>query len=122
VHTAWNQLQNGHERQELLQSAAKIASEVMAFRKRLRDSGKETAINVLDAEVEYYSVLSNMINAEYDSKIAFYRLMYAMGKLTPDSIGLDGGKLMIPTRPLNQALSDHNLTEAPASGKQPSAT
>lgn len=111
VHTAWNQLQNGRERQDLLQNAAKIASEVMAFRKRLRDAGKETAINVLDAEVEYYSVLSNMINAEYDSKIAFYRLMSAMGQLSPERIGIGQGRFMIPTRPLSDALASHHITQ-----------
>lgn len=114
VRTAWNQLENGRERQELLNNAAKIASEVMGFRKKLRDAGKETAINVLDAEVEYYSVLSNMINAEYDSKIAFYRLMYVTGQLTPERVGLAEGKLKIPTRPLEQTLADHQIKEVPA--------
>lgn len=116
VNSAWNQLQNGRERQELLQGAAKIASEVMTFRKRLRDSGKETAINVLDAEVEYYSVLSNMINAEYDSKIAFYRLMAATGQLTPAGLGIGTGRLAVPTRPLAQSLRERNIIDdaAPA--------
>jgi adhesin transport system outer membrane protein len=114
VHTAWNQLQNGRERQELLENAAKIASEVMGFRKRLRDSGKETAINVLDAEVEYYSVLSNMINAEYDSKIAFYRLMSAMGQLSPEHIGIGQGHFSIPTRPLGDTLASHHITQEEA--------
>lgn len=109
VQTAWNQLQNGRERQDLLQNAAKIASEVMAFRKRLRDAGKETAINVLDAEVEYYSVLSNMINAEYDSKIAFYRLMAATGQLDVEHLGIGTGRFAVPTRPLAQALAERNI-------------
>jgi adhesin transport system outer membrane protein len=111
VQTAWNQLQNGRERQDLLENAAKIASEVMAFRKRLRDAGKETAINVLDAEVEYYSVLSNMINAEYDSKIAFYRLMAATGQLTPDRLGIGEGRFAVPTRPLAQAMSARSINQ-----------
>jgi adhesin transport system outer membrane protein len=111
VQTAWNQLQNGRERQDLLQSAAKIASEVMAFRKRLRDAGKETAINVLDAEVEYYSVLSNMINAEYDSKIAFYRLMAATGQLTPNRLGIGEGRFAVPTRPLAQAMAARSINQ-----------
>jgi len=111
VQTAWNQLQNGRERQDLLENAAKIASEVMAFRKRLRDAGKETAINVLDAEVEYYSVLSNMINAEYDSKIAFYRLMAATGQLTPARLGVGEGRFAVPTRPLAQAMATRNINQ-----------
>ena len=122
VRTAWNQLENGRERQELLKNAAKIASEVMEFRKKLRDAGKETAINVLDAEVEYYSVLSNMINAEFDSKIAFYRLLFVMGQFTPQHIGLGDGKTMIPTRPLSKILADHRIKEEPAFGATSAVT
>jgi len=77
----------------------------MTFRKKLRDAGKETAINVLDAEVEYYSVLSNMINAEYDSKIAFYRLLFVTGQLTPQNIGLGEGQFRIPTAPLDTTVA-----------------
>jgi len=121
VQTAWNQLENGRERQDLLQNAAKIASEVMAFRKRLRDAGKETAINVLDAEVEYYSVVSNMVNAEYDSKIAFYRLMAATGELTPARLGIGTGGFAVPTRPLAQALAERNITQDAEAAAAPAA-
>lgn len=121
VRTAWNQLENGRERQELLQNAAKIASEVMGFRKKLRDAGKETAINVLDAEVEYYSVLSNMINAEYDSKIAFYRLLFVTGQFTPENIGL-AGSFRIPTKPLVAPVRDEGVAAAPATAPAVPAT
>ncbi len=81
VETAWNQYHNGLDRQELLQNASNISYEVMQHRKRLRDSGKETAINVLDAELEYYTVMSNLTNALYDTHLALYQLLQAMGQL-----------------------------------------
>ena len=95
----WNQLVNGSERLELLDSAATIAKDVMEDRKRLRDAGKESAIIVLDAEVEYYGVLANKVNALYDTKIGSYKLMASLGELTPEALW-EGGKFAIPVKPL----------------------
>lgn len=89
IRVAWNQLVNGSERLELLDSAAAIAKDVMEDRKRLRDAGKESALSVLDSEVEYYGVLSNKVNAIFDNRINSYRLLSLLGELTPETIGLD---------------------------------
>lgn len=104
VRIAWNQLINGRERLDLLADAANISKTVMEDRKKLRDAGKETALSVLDAEVEYYGVLANKINAMFDTRIGSYRLLATMGKLTPALIGLDGGKFRLPVKPLQQEL------------------
>jgi TolC family type I secretion outer membrane protein len=101
VRVAWNQLINGREREDLLESAASISYDVMQNRKRLRDAGKENAINVLDAEVEYYGVLSNKINATNETRIGSYRLLAAIGMLTPASIGLENGKFSLPVKTLS---------------------
>lgn len=106
----WNQLINSSERLELLDSAARIAKEVMEDRKRLRDAGKETAITVLDAEVEYYGVLGNKVNALYDKKISSFRLLSSLGELTIKNLGLDG-QFSIPVKALAVDLSQ---IEAPA--------
>jgi adhesin transport system outer membrane protein len=95
---------NGRERLDLLADAANISKTVMEDRKKLRDAGKETALSVLDAEVEYYGVLANKINAMFDTRIGSYRLLATMGKLTPALIGLDGGKFRLPVKPLQQEL------------------
>lgn len=101
IRVTWNQLINGREREELLDSAASISYDVMQNRKRLRDAGKETAINVLDAEVEYYGVLSNKVNATNDTRIGSYRLLAATGALTPEALGLvEGSKFALPVKPL----------------------
>lgn len=101
IRVSWNQLINGREREELLDSAAGISRDVMLSRKRLRDAGRESAINVLDAEVEYYGVLANKINAATDTKIGSYRLLAAIGALTPESVGLGEGPLQLPVKPLS---------------------
>lgn len=95
----WNQLVNGSERLELLDSAAMIAKDVMEDRKRLRDAGKESAITVLDAEVEYYGVLANKVNALYDTKIGSYKLMASLGELNPETLWNEG-KFAIAVKPL----------------------
>jgi len=99
VRVAWNQVINGKERLQLLTNAANISRAVMMDRKTLRDAGKETALATLDAEVEYYGVLSNKVNNLYDTRIGAYRLLAAMGKLAPSDIGVDGA-FKLPVKPL----------------------
>jgi outer membrane protein TolC len=90
---------NGKERLQLLANAANISRNVMMDRKVLRDAGKETALAALDAEVEYFGVLSNKVNSMYDMRIGAYRLMAAMGKLSVQDIGL-GADFKLPVKPL----------------------
>ena len=99
VRIAWNQVVNGKERLQLLANAANISRNVMTDRKILRDAGKETALAALDAEVEYFGVLSNKVNSMYDTRIGSYRLLAAMGKLSPEDIGM-GADFKLPTQPL----------------------
>lgn len=84
----WEQLQTARERVKLLRNAAVIAEEVFEARKRLRDSGKETAINVLDAQTELFSARMNAIAAQFDSQVAAFRVLFTMGMLTPETLGL----------------------------------
>jgi adhesin transport system outer membrane protein len=102
---AYNQVVNGSERLELLESAADISKSVMMDRKRLRDAGKETALSALDAEVEYYGVLANKINAQIDTKIGGYRLLAAMGKLSSDDLSVFG-RFKVPAKPLRVAIDE----------------
>jgi outer membrane protein TolC len=99
VRIAWNQVVNGKERLQLLANAANISRNVMTDRKILRDAGKETALAALDAEVEYYGVLSNKVNSMYDTRLGAYRLMAAMGKLSAQDVGI-GGDFKLPVKPL----------------------
>lgn len=101
VRVAWNQLVNGREREELLEGAASISYDVMQSRKRLRDAGRETVIGVLDAEVEYYGAVANRVNAMNDSMLASYRLLAAVGALTPATVGIETGGLVLPVKPFD---------------------
>jgi len=78
---AWQALDTARKRVELLSNAMNIASEVFTARTKLRDAGKETALNVLDAENEVYNARINQTSATFDMKLASYQLLLAMGEL-----------------------------------------
>jgi adhesin transport system outer membrane protein len=87
VRLAWQTLQTTTERVTLLENAVNIASEVFEARKKLRESGKETVINVLDAENEVFSARIAYTSASYDARLAVYQLLSAIGRLEFDRIG-----------------------------------
>jgi len=82
---AWQALLTAEERVGLLENAVNIASEVFESRKRLRESGRETAINVLDSENEVFNAQINYTSALFDARLFAYQLLLAMGRLTIDA-------------------------------------
>jgi adhesin transport system outer membrane protein len=85
---AWHQLETSQKRVDLLKNAGVIAVEVFEARQHLRRSGKETAINVLDAQSEVFGAQINLVSAEFDPQIAAFRVLFAMGELTPETLSL----------------------------------
>jgi adhesin transport system outer membrane protein len=83
---AWQALQTARQRLDLLENAVNIAAEVFESRKKLREAGKETVINVLDAENEVFSARINYTSAFFDTRQATYQLLLAVGKLSKDTI------------------------------------
>ena len=69
----------------------KIAAEVHDARRKLREAGQETVINVLDAENEVFNAQITATDAEYDARIAVYRLILGLGRLTPVALGIQAG-------------------------------
>jgi len=104
VRVAWNQYKKGIERLELLDSAVKTSQGVMRGRKKLRDAGKETALAVLDSEVEHFGLLANKVNATIDARMGSYRLLSALGKLDIDSLNLVEGQFEIPVQSIEQSI------------------
>ena len=78
---AWQALLTARERVELLNNAVNIANEVLNSRERLRESGRETALNVLDAENEVFNAQINYTSAIFLAKVSAYQLLLAMGRL-----------------------------------------
>jgi len=81
VRLAWQALKTGRDRLALLENAVNIASEVFESRKKLRSAGKETVINVLDAESEISNARINFASAFFEGRTAVFQLLLAMGRL-----------------------------------------
>lgn len=88
VRLSWQALLTARNRLELLENAVNIASEVFISRKKLREAGKETVINVLDAENEVSNAQINFTAAAYDERLAIYQLLLSMGRLNPNHLKL----------------------------------
>jgi adhesin transport system outer membrane protein len=86
---AWQALETLTRRVALLENAVKIGAEVFTARQQLRAAGQETAVNVLDAENELNDARSRLAAADYDRRLAVYRLLLAIGRLTPEQLGLE---------------------------------
>lgn len=94
---AFNQMETARERVSLLENAVVIAEEVAVARRRLREAGRDTAVNVLDAETESFNAQIEFVNASYDARISVYRLLAALGWLTPSNLDLtNAGNLEEP--------------------------
>jgi outer membrane protein, adhesin transport system len=89
IRIAWDKLATERRRVDLLQNAVNLAIEVFDARKRLRESGKETALNVLDAEREVSAARIKLITADFDSRIASYLLARRTGMLTPAKLEIE---------------------------------
>ena len=85
---ALQKLKTVRRRVELLANAVTIAQEVFDARRKLRDAGRETAINVLDAQSEVFAARINYVAARSDSAVAIYEVLHRTGLLTQDVLGL----------------------------------
>ena len=83
---AWSGLTTARQRVTLLQNAVNIAAEVFNGRRKLREAGKETVINVLDAESGMFDARIQLVTAQHDARVAVYRLLASMGQLNIDTI------------------------------------
>lgn len=88
VRQSWSKYRTSGEQRELLENAVNIASEVFEARKKLRTAGRESVINVLDAENELNSARLRFTDATFNHILASYRVLFQTGRLTPDTLNL----------------------------------
>ncbi len=88
LEVAWEKLMNARERTDLLANAVALAEETFNARKRLRSAGRETAINVLDAQSRVFDARESYVAAQYDAQLALFQVLYQMGMLGPANLGL----------------------------------
>ena len=87
---AWHQMESASTRRDLLANAVTIAAEVFEARQRLREAGKETALNVLDAENELLGACINLVNADFEYRVSVYRVLFSIGQLERATVGVAG--------------------------------
>jgi adhesin transport system outer membrane protein len=85
VEVAWQQLLTLRERQELAENAATIAIELFTARRKLRRAGRESVVNLLNAEAELNAARSRAVAAHYDALIQSFTLLSEVGILTTDA-------------------------------------
>lgn len=85
VEVAWQQLVTLRERQALAENAAAIAAELFTARSRLRTAGRDSVVNVLDAERQLNDARSRAAAARYDALVQSFRLLFEMGVLGLDA-------------------------------------
>ncbi|MGB0748895.1 MAG: TolC family outer membrane protein [Magnetospiraceae bacterium] len=86
VSLAWTDLETARERAELFQNAVNIAGEIAHARRKLVSGGKESAVSLIDAQTEVFRARIEAIDAEFDTYVAVYRLLQAMGTLSPNMV------------------------------------
>jgi adhesin transport system outer membrane protein len=91
VALAWSDWQRTREHHEVLSSALDLAHEVLATRRQLQAAGRETALGTLEAELRILQARSGLIAADFEHRLAAYRIIFASGRLTPAFLGLAAG-------------------------------
>ena len=86
VRLSWDQLDTVRSRVMLLENAINIAIEVHDARIKRREAGQETVIDVLDAENEVFNAQIGAAADAFDARIAVYRLLFSMGRMTPGAM------------------------------------
>lgn len=84
---AWSHTRAGRERERQLHDAVRESGEAFRGRRRLLEFGRETLPSVLDAQLDYYTLLQDYIDAVFDRRISEFRLARATGELrvAPDA-------------------------------------
>lgn len=81
VEVAWQQLATLRERQQLAENAATISIELFTARRKLRRAGRESVVNLLNAEAELNAARSRAVAAYYDALTQSFTLLFEMGGL-----------------------------------------
>ena len=97
VRLAWSQVQTARERLAVLENAVNLAYDVWDSRKKMREAGKATVIDVLDAESDITNSQVTYLNALLDRKVATYSLLLAIGRLEPGNLQETAGAAPAPT-------------------------
>jgi len=82
---AWQELVTLRERRDLAENAATIALELFNARQRLRTAGRESVVNLLNAQAEVNGARSRWVAAYYEALGQSFTLLFEVGELSLDA-------------------------------------
>jgi TolC family type I secretion outer membrane protein len=87
--TAWNAFTGTRAQVDELRQAVSNAERALEGVEAEHRAGTRTVLDILDAERELTNARVELANAKAEAELAAYRLLRAIGGLSPDRLGLD---------------------------------
>ncbi|EJL69060.1 TolC family protein [Variovorax sp. Varisp85] len=109
---SWARTVSGRERERQLMEAVSTAGQAFRGRRRLMEFGRETLPKVLDAQLDYYTLLFDYIDGVFDLRISELRLARTTGELRIDPAGPNGWIDRLFGAPRRQVLTEDGLLGA----------
>jgi outer membrane protein TolC len=106
---SWARTVSGRERERQLMEAVSTSGQAFRGRRRLMEFGRETLPKVLDAQLDYYTLLFDYIDGVFDLRISELRLARTTGELRVDPAGLNGWIDRLFGAPRRQVLTEDGL-------------
>jgi outer membrane protein TolC len=109
---SWARTVSGRERERQLMEAVSTSGQAFRGRRRLMEFGRETLPAVLDAQLDYYNLLFDYVDAVFDLRISELRLARTTGELRIDPEASNAWVDRIFGPPSRPALSEDGLLTA----------
>jgi outer membrane protein TolC len=109
---SWARTVSGRERERQLMEAVSTSGQAFRGRRRLMEFGRETLPKVLDAQLDYYTLLFDYIDGVFDLRISELRLARTTGELRIDPVGPNGWIDRLFGSPSRPALTEDGLLAA----------
>jgi outer membrane protein TolC len=110
--SSWSRTVTGRERERQLMDAVSTAGQAFRGRRRLMEFGRETLPKVLDAQLDYYNLLFDYVDAVFDLRISELRLARTTGELRIEQGAANAWIDRIFGAPSRPALTDEGLLGA----------
>lgn len=98
---AWSEWRTSQVRSEHLINQVKIADQFLGLARKEREMGRRSLLDILNGEVGLLNAQSDASVARVDEVIAAYRLLRAVGRLSPAILRQPG--IVVPTQTLLSA-------------------
>lgn len=106
---SWSRTVSGREREKQLMEAVSTSGQAFRGRRRLMEFGRETLPKVLDAQLDYYTLLFDYIDGVFDLRISELRLARTTGELRIDPAGPNNWIDRLFGAPSKQVLTEDGL-------------